>query len=76
MAVWCAQQNVGGDTLVMDVNSNSPAKTVFTAADCCKACKNQSGCNTWTFCGRPEGCSSDCPANVAKSVLPHILLCL
>ncbi|CAL8466100.1 g5636 [Coccomyxa elongata] len=60
-------QNVGGDTLVMDVNSNTPTKTVFTAADCCAACKNYGGCNVWTFCNRPEGCSSDCPANVASA---------
>jgi hypothetical protein len=59
-----AQQNVAGNTLVFDVNSNSPTKTVYSAADCCKACQNLANCNTWTFCGRTEGCSNDCPANV------------
>ena len=59
-----SQQNVAGETLVFDVNSNSPTKSVYSAADCCKACQNLSGCNTWTFCGRTEGCSNDCPANV------------
>ena len=58
------QQNVAGDTLVFDVNSNSPTKVVYSAADCCKQCQQTSGCNTWTFCGHTEGCSSDCPANV------------
>jgi len=58
------QQNVDGETIVMDVNSNSPTKVVFNAADCCAQCKKTSGCNTWTFCNQPEGCSSDCPSNV------------
>lgn len=53
--------------LVYDVNSRQPAPgPVFTAADCCSACKSQPGCNVWTFCPRVEGCSNDCPANVQQ----------
>ena len=61
----CLQQNVDGDTVVFDVNSLQPQKVVFNAADCCAQCKKTSGCNTWTFCNSPDGCSSDCPSNVA-----------
>ena len=63
------QANVGGDVLVYDVNSRQQAPgPVFTAADCCAACKSQAGCNVWTFCPRVEGCSNDCPANVQQCV--------
>lgn len=59
------QQNVDGETVVFDVNSLQPQKVVFNAADCCAQCKKTSGCNTWTFCNSLDGCSSDCPSNVA-----------
>ncbi len=62
-----AQANVGGDVLVYDVNSRQQAPgPVFSAADCCAACKSQPACNVWTFCPRVEGCSNDCPANVQQ----------
>lgn len=65
--VWIRQANVGGDVLVYDVNSRQQAPgPVFTAADCCAACKSQPRCNVWTFCPRVEGCSNDCPANVQQ----------
>ena len=59
------QQNVDGDTIVFDVNSQQQQQLVYNAADCCAQCQKTSGCNTWTFCNSVEGCSEDCPANVA-----------
>jgi len=65
------QANVGGDVLVYDVNSRQQAPgPVFSAADCCAACKSQPACNVWTFCPRVEGCSNDCPANVQQCAPP------
>lgn len=53
--------------LVYDVNSRQQQPgPIFTASDCCSACKSQPGCNVWTFCPRVEGCSNDCPANVQQ----------
>ncbi|CAL5228479.1 g11621 [Coccomyxa viridis] len=60
-------QNVDGEVVVFDVNSLQPQKVVYNAADCCAQCKKTSGCNTWTFCNSPDGCSSDCPSNVATA---------
>ena len=69
----CMQVNVGGDVLTIDVNSDAGG-AVNSAAECCTACKNRSGCNAWTFCPQVGGCGKGCPDYVATYAPQLVLL--
>eukprot|EP01026_Neomeris_dumetosa_P037895 TRINITY_DN3080_c0_g1_i14.p1 TRINITY_DN3080_c0_g1~~TRINITY_DN3080_c0_g1_i14.p1 ORF type:complete len:758 (-),score=74.95 TRINITY_DN3080_c0_g1_i14:662-2935(-) len=47
--------NLQGKTVVPDVAADT-GLAVYTAAQCCEACKNTEGCNTWVYCNDPSGC--------------------
>ncbi len=48
------QANIGGEVLVLDVDSYSDNQDrsfrVSVASSCCKACQDLDGCNVWVLC--------------------------
>eukprot|EP01026_Neomeris_dumetosa_P006511 TRINITY_DN12062_c0_g1_i17.p5 TRINITY_DN12062_c0_g1~~TRINITY_DN12062_c0_g1_i17.p5 ORF type:complete len:238 (-),score=25.03 TRINITY_DN12062_c0_g1_i17:2374-3051(-) len=48
--------NLQGETLIRDFTEETGI-IVYTSAQCCSACMQTTGCNTWVYCNDPNGCS-------------------
>ncbi|KAI8469808.1 MAG: hypothetical protein J3K34DRAFT_422468 [Monoraphidium minutum] len=69
-----AQRDLGGDVLVLDVQSYGQKScqgcNPSIPSTCCEACKDQDGCNAWVVCTKKEGCGSGCQAYIKQFKAP------